>query len=168
MGVNRGKQFEHVVREAFEAVPDTVVVRLPDQTNGYAGSKNPCDFLVYHLGHFYGIECKTVHGNTLPFANITDYQYSELLKLASVRGCFAGILCWWVDKDITFFVPIEVISILKMIRGNKSIRYDDVGMLVTHHGLRYCIPIPGKKKRVFFDYDMAQFFKEAEECIIPD
>lgn len=168
MGVNRGKQFENVIKEAFESATDTVIVRIPDQTNGYAGSKNPCDFIVYHGGRFFGIECKTVHGNTLPFDNITDYQYSELLKLAHIKGCFAGIMCWWVDKDVTLFIPIEVISILKTIRGNKSIRYDTAGMLVTHHGLRYCISIPGKKKRVFFEYDMDQFFKEVEECIICD
>lgn len=168
MAVNRGKQFEQVVKQAFETVHDTVVVRLPDQTNGFAGSKNPCDFLVYHLGHFYGIECKTVHGNTFPFSNLTDYQYSELLKLSSVKGCFGGVLCWWVDKDVTTFIPIELISLLKNIRGAKSIRYDVDGILVTHHGIRRPIHIASKKKRVFFEYDMKQFFQEAEACIICD
>ena len=162
MAINKGKKFEGFIREAFEKVPDTVVVRIPDQTTHYKGSTNPCDFLVFRHGHFYGIECKTIHGNTFPFTNLTDYQYSELLKLASVKGCYAGIICWWIDKDITLFIPIELITFFKNIRQFKSLRYDIDGVLVTHHGIRRPILIVGKKKRVFFDYDMNKFFEEVE------
>ena len=66
MSVNRGKDFEKVIKESFEKVPNTSVVRLHDQTNGFAGSTNPCDFLIYHAPHLYALECKSVHGNTLP------------------------------------------------------------------------------------------------------
>lgn len=43
MGQNRGKQFEQVVREAFEKVPNVSIDRLHDQTNGFLGSQNICD-----------------------------------------------------------------------------------------------------------------------------
>ena len=103
MSVNRGKQFEKVIRESFEKVPDMLVVRLHDQTSGYAGSKNPCDFIMYHKPCMYAIECKSVHGNTLSIhskpkpdhsgklqgfhGNITDYQWEQLSLMSKVKGC---------------------------------------------------------------------------------
>lgn len=43
MAENRGKQFENVIREAFEKVPGVSIDRLHDQTNGFKGSQNICD-----------------------------------------------------------------------------------------------------------------------------
>lgn len=43
MSVNRGKQFEDVIKTAFEKVPGVSIDRLHDQTTGYAGSSNICD-----------------------------------------------------------------------------------------------------------------------------
>ena len=43
MSDNKGKQFENIIKQAFEQVPNVSVVRLHDQTTGYLGSKNICD-----------------------------------------------------------------------------------------------------------------------------
>lgn len=43
MSTNRGKQFENVVRQAFEKVPGVSIDRLHDQTTGFKGSQNICD-----------------------------------------------------------------------------------------------------------------------------
>lgn len=43
MTVNRGKQFEHVIQEAFEKVDGVSIDRLHDQTTGFSGSQNICD-----------------------------------------------------------------------------------------------------------------------------
>ena len=104
--VNRGKDFEEVVKKCFENVPDTTVIRLPDPTNGYLGVRNICDFLVYQYPHIMFIECKSVHGNTMPFSNITDNQWNGMLKQAETKGTICGVICWWVDKDVTKFLPI--------------------------------------------------------------
>ena len=150
MAVNRGKQFENIVKEAFEKVEGVSVDRLHDQMTGYkVTSANICDFIVYKKPYEYYIECKTVHGNTLPFTNITDTQWKGLLAKAQIQGVYAGILCWWVDKDITKFIPISALEYFKA-HGLKSIRYDTRdGTIIT-----------GIKKRVFFDYDMEGFFNE--------
>lgn len=152
MAENMGKKFETIVKDSFEKCEDTVVVRLHDQMNGFSGSKNPCDFIVFNSPYFYAIECKTVHGNTLPFTNITDFQWSELLKMSNKKHVHAGILCWWVDKDVTRFIPISVLDEYQK-SGMKSIRWDDANDRITDD-------ISGKKKRTFFDYDMTKFFKE--------
>lgn len=153
MAENRGKQFERVVRKAFAQVSDTIIIRIPDQTNGFRGGVNICDLIVYHYPFQYCIECKSVHGNLLPFHNI-EAQWDKLLAASKVNGVIAGVLCWWVDKDITKFIPIQMLEKMKNA-GGKSLRYD----IISCQGYAP-IEIYGKKKRVFFDYDMKQFFEE--------
>ena len=153
-GINRGKQFEGVVRSAFENVRDVSIDRLHDQTTGFRGSTNICDFIVYRKPYELYVECKSVHGNTLPFSNITSTQWNGLLEKSKIHGVFAGIICWWIDKDETKFLPIQDLEELKSW-GFKSVRFDVL-----------CgVPIQGKKKRVFFDYDMSYFLDNIEVCI---
>ena len=154
MAVNRGKDFEAVVKEAFERVPDTHVYRIPDQVTYKTGSKNPCDFLIYHKPYLYALECKATNKPSLPFANISEYQWTELFKMSQVPGVVAGILCWYVNYDRTVFLPIHYLEILKQ-NGAKSIRYDADGYFITD--------VPGKKKRVFWEYRMDELFQSLEE-----
>lgn len=159
--VNRGKDFENVIRKAFEAVGNTFVVRLPDPVQGYLGIRNISDFLIYHYPKLYIIECKSVHGNLLPFSNITDNQWKGMLDASHIDGIIAGVICWWVDNDVTRFIPIDMLENAKQAQY-KSLRYDVFDKL----DLDISIPIEGKKKRVFFDYDMDSFFKKVNKVYI--
>lgn len=152
MAVNRGKSFELVIRDSFVNTPDTSFIRLHDRTDGFAGSSNPCDCIVYHYPYMLAIECKSIHGNTLPFTNITDNQWKSLRKFSKTFGLYAGIICWWIDKDVTAFLPIQELWDLRD-KGAKSIRYDAIKDIKG-------IEIKGKKKRIFFEYDMEEFFNE--------
>ena len=145
MAENRGKQFEGVIREALEKVDDVMVVRLPDPTNGYLGIRNIADFIVYQYPFIYFIECKSVHGNTFPLSNLTDNQYKGMVEKSKIPGVICGVIIWWVDKDITKYFPIEYIYSLKT-ENIKSIKYDDT----------WGYDVEGKKKKVFFDYDMEE------------
>lgn len=172
--VNRGKQFENIIGEAFEKVPDVSVVRLHDQTTGYLGSSNHCDFIVYKKPYEYHIECKSVHGNTLSihsipkpdkhgvlhgfYGNITDTQWEGLLEKSQIDGVTAGVICWWIDKDKTVFISIQTLELMKTI-GMKSVRYDAID---DCDGDTDMIEIKGEKKRVFFEYNMEEFFNEFE------
>lgn len=155
--VNRGKKFEDVFKGAVEKIQGVALVRLHDQTTGFIGSKNPCDFLIYKSPYMYAIECKSVHGNRLPMTNITDYQYKELLRMSDVEGVIAGIVCWYIDRDITLFIPIKTVCALKY-NGAKSISYEikDDNEFLTYE-------IHGRKKKVFFEYDMDSFFHSIEK-----
>ena len=151
MAVSRGKKFEDVVRASFEKVSDVSIDRLHDQTTGFKGSQNICDFIVYREPYEYYFECKSVHGNTLPFSNITETQWNGLLEKSKIEGVFAGVICWWIDRDVTKFIPIYLLDMIK-VNGGKSIRYD-----FTLFDRDLCTEIRGKKKRVFFDYNMDRF-----------
>lgn len=152
MANNRGKQFESLIRESFEKVAGVSIDRIPDQTMRYKGANNICDFIVYKYPFEFYIECKSVHGNTLPFSNIKENQWDGLLAKSKIPGVYAGILCWWIDKDVTLFLPIDELELEKQ-HGWKSVRYD----IEQDNGI---VKIKGKKKRVFFEYDMGQFFEE--------
>lgn len=152
MAINRGKDFEKVIKEAFEKVPGVSIDRLHDQMNGFAGSANISDFIMYKYPHEYYIECKSVHGNTLPFSNISKNQWNGMLEKSKIDGVFAGVVCWWIDKDVTAFIPIQLLDVWKL-SDMKSIRYDDAIECPS------IIELTGKKKRVFFEYNMEEFFK---------
>ena len=138
MPINRGKDFERRIKEAFEKVPEVSIDRIHDQTTKFKGSTNICDFIVYKKPYEYYIECKSVHGNTLPFSNITETQW---------KG---------IDLDETWFIPIWVLEDAKTVMNAKSINLKHPYMIA------YWTRVMGKKKRVFFDYDMSNFLKRME------
>ena len=153
MAVNRGKKFEQVIRESFERVPGVSIDRLNDNTAGFKGIAGICDFIVYREPYEYYFECKSVHGASLPFSNITETQWNGLLEKSKIEGVFAGIICWFIDKNKTLFLPIQILYQLRRT-NNKSVRYD------INEYIGNVVEIKGKKKRVFFEYNMEEFLNE--------
>ncbi len=167
--VNRGKDFEGQVEAGFANIAGVSIDRLPDPMAGYAGVKNICDFIVYKYPLQYYIECKSCYGNTFSihsndykrkYGNITNNQWEGLLEKSAIPGVNAGVMLWFIDHDETYWLDIRLLQILKE-RGDKSIScYPewmsefDVSNLWTR--------ITGKKRRVLFDYDFTDFFKEME------
>lgn len=173
MPENRGKQFESLIKQSMEAVNGVSIDRFHDQTTGFAGSTNISDFVAYKFPFEFYFECKTIHGNTFPLSNITDKQYFGMRDKAGIEGVYAGLLLWFIDKDVTLFVPIFEVSRIKAI-GGKSIRYDYYtnGREYLNRDFveknknnevnmnKYLVyQLTGKKKKIFFDYDMEKFFK---------
>lgn len=167
MAVNRGKRFEDVIHKSFKRVEGVSIDRLNDNTAGFKGIAGICDFIVYKKPYEYYIECKSVHGNILSihsndikhkYGNITNTQWEGLLEKSKIKGVFAGIICWWIDKDTTRFIPIQMLEDASLA-NYKSIRYDIFNRLDND----ISVEIKGKKKRVFFDYDMDLFFHTLEK-----
>lgn len=155
MGINRGKQFEDRIRKQFENVPDTFCLRLYDVTMGYSNINNPCDFIVYRNGTLNLFECKAVHGNTLNFkSHIKENQWDKMLKYSFLPGVNAGIICWFIDLDKTYFIPIWDLNYAKTVLHKKSFNakkdenFDEI------------YEIKGKKKRVFFEYDLEKLLED--------
>ena len=154
MGINRGKQFEDKLKVQFEQIPNLSIDRLYDVTTGYINQNNICDFIVFKEGTLNYFECKAIHGSTLNFkSHIRENQWKGLLDKSYIGGVNAGIICWFIDWDITLFIPIQVLEQMKN-KGYKSfnIRKD----------INKCekVYINGIKKRVFFEYDLEKFLEE--------
>lgn len=148
---NKGKAFENEVKKAFLAVPDTSVDRVNDNTGGYYGVKGICDFIVYRHPGLYYIECKSIHGDRFPFNKVTDTQWEGLLTKSKIKGVTAGIMLWYIDRDITVFIPIGELERYKR-EGNGSLNYKKVTELNVFF-------IKGRKKKVYFNYDMTSFLE---------
>ena len=169
MAQNRGKQFENVIRKTFEAFNGVSVDRIHDQTTGFRDSTNICDFIVYRKPYQYYIECKTVHSDYLSiygknpkkcYGNITNTQWEGLLAKSKIPGVVAGVLCWWVERDTTVFMPIQFLQEQRERFGRKSIKYTYATSEFKNNAP---IVLCGYKKRVFFDYDMDDFFHQVEK-----
>ena len=158
MGVNRGKQFEDAIKKAFLKHPDISFDRFPDPMAGYMGVRNICDFGVYRYPFKYYFECKAFSGNTLNFKSaITKDQWNGLREKSSVVGVIAGVLVWFIDHDITVMVPVQELVRLRD-EGAKSLNIKDIKENKVTHFI-----MPGRKKRVFFDYDAGEFLKEVKQ-----
>lgn len=147
--MNDGKMFEKVCREQIRDI--AYIYRINDFGN-VMGIKNPCDHFAYKYPYFYMLENKAYSGASLPLKAISDYQLESMTKARKYKGILSYFLIWYMDKDVTRAVPVEVINELQQT-NKKSIRYDYADDRI--------IEIDGIKKKKYFIYDWAKFFKEA-------
>lgn len=161
--VSRGKSFEDNVKDSILKLGDVYIQRLYDPQGGQLGVSNPADFIAYKRPQFYLLECKSTHANTLSiytapnpkkkkYGAFSNTQWEGMLG-ASKYGVVAGGLVWWIDHDVTKFIPIQELEKIRNI-GAKSIRYD--------LDIPNSLIIKGRKKIVNFDYDFTEFFNKYE------
>lgn len=148
MTVNKGKVWEKCVEESWkDSFPNSFILRLPDQQNGYFGtSRNVVDYIAFNSPYLYLIECKTIKGNTLPLSNLK--QYERMLAYNDIRNIKVGFLVWWQEKGITAWVPVSAITTLKD-EDKKSVHVDYV-----KNKLYNIIEIPNIIKRVYPKCDL--------------
>ena len=156
MAQNKGKKFEQVIHQAFSKVSDVSIDRLRDAPRKLKNVDNPSDFIVYKKPYEIYVECKSHKGNTLPFVCIREEQIKGMAAKSKIEGVKAGVIIWYIDHDLTIWVPIdEIVSMIES--GYKSINIKDLNYP------RNIIRIDGKKKRVYFDYDMNKFLEDLYE-----
>lgn len=104
-----GKRFENNFKHSIEVGldKDVDIYRLYDQTGGYAGIKNICDFICYKKPVLFYVECKTVASYRFPFSNITDRQFEGLLEKSKIDGVIAGVLINFREPNVTAFMDIR-------------------------------------------------------------
>lgn len=158
MAKSRGKKFEEHFRENLNQVSDISIERLKDPQDGYRGNGNVCDFIVYKYPIQLCLELKSVQGKYFSFNNLTENQYRGLLEKSKVKGVVAGVVIWFVDYDKTIFVPIHEIWKAKNELKTNSINLNNLNKF------NYT-DIQGKKKRVFFDYDLKPFMENLQQYV---
>ena len=148
MAINKGKIWEKCVEESWgNSFPNSFILRLPDQQNGYFGtSRNVVDYIAFNSPYLYLIECKTIKGNTLPLSNLK--QYERMLAYNKVDCVKIGFLVWWQDRGTTAWVPLDAITQLKD-ENKKSVHVDYV-----KNKLYNIIEIPNIIKRVYPKCDL--------------
>ncbi len=165
--MNRGKDFEQTFRKQMESAGFDVN-RVADNTAGYMGGRNICDFITYVYPNIYYLELKSTKGNTLPFSNISTNQWQGLLDKEKIEGAGAGIVVWFIAHDKTFFVSADCFQKIKNEGTFKSLHIKDLEFKAKEfENCKYfkCFEIPGTKKRVFFNYDMQMFKQNLERYV---
>lgn len=157
MAINRGKSFEEKVKNDWiRTVPDSFILRLPDQVSQYHGtSSNISDFIAFAKRSLWLIECKSIHGNTFPLVNLR--QYEKLVSYKDTKHVYPGILLWWVDHQKVAWVPID--SIQKMKKDDKK----SINIKMLNSDEYKLVEIPSVPKRVFLDSDYSALLKLVEE-----
>lgn len=151
---NRGKEFEGAIRESLEHIDGVSFDRLPDPMGKYAGVKNISDFSMFHAPDMFYLECKSLYDNTLNYkSDISKNQWDGMLTKMKTKRCVAGVCVWYIDYDITTFVPIDVLAAHRE-SGAKSLNISDV---IDGTVKNYIID--GKKKRVLFSYFGEKFLR---------
>lgn len=121
MSESVGKRAEGKVREWLNRPEDGYLFyRIPDQTSGWIGSTNPCDFFVFRSPYFYAIESKATEHDRFDFNQITDYQFESLMKYSQVNGVKSYVIVLFVSFKRAFILDIRDIDHL-INNGIKSI-----------------------------------------------
>lgn len=114
-----GKRWEQDFKQSID---EDSCIRLYDTTNGYAGVKNPCDFIYYMYPYQYVIELKSVKSKSFGFDIITDYQWEMMSKLDRKKGITAIFLVEFREEREAYIIPM--IEILKTAPYRRSINID--------------------------------------------
>lgn len=146
MAYNYGKQFEDLVKKQFCEVQGAVIERLYDNTAGFHGINNICDFIGYIYPNIFFLEVKVVQsGNTFPLDRLT--QYEKLLEKSGVPGVRSGVIIWFMEKQKIVYVPVTTFKKLHD-DGKKS-----VNIKYLESNEYRLIEIPSTTKRVFMRSD---------------
>ena len=101
-----GKRWEH----NFSKDCPELLIRLYDTTNGFAGIKNPCDFILYSYPNLYLIECKSTEKDKLYFSAITENQHKHLHKLHMYTGSYCLVCVEFSKYKKCYAIPYHIIE----------------------------------------------------------
>ncbi len=150
----QGKDFEDDFKQSFSPELIPLLTRLYDTTNGFAGVKNPCDFILYNRPNQMNLELKVTHSKRLPFDNVTPFQWEALTERDKIPGMMSGLLICYYEVRRTFFVPMTIVNQIKE-HGVKSLHHLDAE--------RYGIEVAMGWKRTHFTLDVEKFMKDSRE-----
>lgn len=155
----KGKEFEKRFAQDWLKLPNSFVMRLPDQQSGYYGtSANPCDFICYSYPNMYLIELKSHGGNTLPFSAFR--QMDKLISYDGKEGIKVGVILWLYDHKKIIYIPIR--SFIKMLSDDK--KSFNIKYLETKE--YECYELPSTQLRTYMTTDYASLIKLAEDKVI--
>lgn len=140
-----GKMFEEDFKKGAELCGNEArFSRLYDTTNGFRGVANPCDFIAAtQYGTVY-VELKTTQSSSLPFSNISEHQWQELLIADRCKHALGGVLVYFPKHAMIKWYPMTQLTRLRNL-GHKSINptvETELGYSVSYFKKRTRLTIP--------------------------
>lgn len=158
--MNYGKKFEN----NFKKGVGKELIRLYDTTNGYAGVKNPCDFIYYRYPYQYLFELKSVKGSRFDFSNITSNQQEQLDFYSHIQGCNPMVIVEFRELKQIYILPWSVIK-RTMENNRHSLTVADCEIIVS------ITKLPVTYQRINFTLDKQTFdsrlflMAQLKECV---
>lgn len=172
MGKPAGKQFES---DFSSSVPSYCYIhRLRDSAQSYNNSKNTrfawdneCDFFIWDSKHrfFYAVECKSTKYKSMSVQLSEDdnsnkmvkyHQIESLTKISNYDGAIAGLFLNFRDEknslERTYFM--NIIDFNNMMKNINKTSFNEMDILLNHG-----VKINGKRKRIYFKWDLDEFFE---------
>ena len=144
---NIGKTFEQEFKECVP--PDYYLYRLKDDTSGFYGVSNPCDYILFRSPYLFLVELKTHKGKSIPISKIRPNQIQGMAKAVEHKGIYGGFIINYRDLEETYYIAVMDMVAFINSTDRKSIPVE------------YCrengVQIPQKKKRTRYSYDMSYF-----------
>ena len=144
--MNYGKIWE----QDFKKAMGQTCIRLYDTTNGYAGVKNPCDFVYYLYPYYFLFELRSTQHDRLPFSNITENQWQSMDYFSKQYGVNPCIAVQFRKNKECYIIPFNAIQRMKQA-GEKSIHIN------TCREHKDILEIPCKYKITHCDIDTTAF-----------
>jgi recombination protein U len=144
MAKNVGKVFEQDFKKSIP--PDYFHYRLKDDTSGYSGVNNPCDFMIYKAPHLFMLELKSCKGKSIPLDRLRENQVKGLYKSYLNHAIYGGFVINFRDLEETYF--LSVYEVVRFINegGRKS--------LPVEFCRKYGSRIEQTLKRTRYSYDL--------------
>lgn len=102
---SKGKLFEEDFKKSIPS--DVFYQRLKDDTSGFKGVNNICDYIIYRHPSLFLFELKSHKGKSIPFDALRVNQIEGLYKASYIRGVKAGFIFNFRDSEETYFVPAK-------------------------------------------------------------
>lgn len=115
--MDAGKRWETNFKNSLPSI-----IRLYDTTNGFAGIKNPCDFVYYVYPYNYMVELKSVKGVRFDFNLLTDHQLEQLDYYDTMYGVTSLVCVEFREIKTCVAIPFKIIKKLRS-EDKKSINY---------------------------------------------
>lgn len=142
--MNYGKQFENSVKKSWQKIPDSFIMRIPD--NQY--TDNICDFIAHKDDKTYLLECKSHKGNTFPLKNLT--QFDKMMLYKDITNIEPYVIIWYIDHKTVIAVRIDDVDNIRK-NGYKSINIKDI------HNHNNIVTVPISISKIYPDCDFLYF-----------
>ena len=121
-----GKAAEAKIKEWLNRPEDSYSFdRIYDQTSGWYGSKNICDFTCFKSPYMYYIESKATYASRFDFNMLTETQHDGLLNKSKIKNVFGLVIILFASYKRAFILDIRDIKYLED-KGKKSLNIDKI------------------------------------------
>ena len=133
MAESIGKKAETKIRDWLDRPEDGYSFdRIYDQTSGFYGSSNICDFECFKSPYMYYIESKATEGDRFEFNQLTPTQYQGLLDKSHIENVFGIVIVLFVTYKRAFAIDIREIKRSTDL-GKKSINIKKIDKWIIEY-----------------------------------